>query len=35
MKLDLPLNNFTPKNSFTFTSDSNKLNKVLNHKLIY
>ena len=29
------LNNFTPKNSFTFTSDSNKLNKVLNHKLIY
>ena len=29
------IKNFTPKNSFTFTSDSNKLNKVLNHKLIY
>jgi glycosyltransferase involved in cell wall biosynthesis len=27
--------NFTPRKSFTFTSDSEKSNKVLNHKLIY
>jgi len=26
---------FTPKSKFSFTSDSEKSNKVLNHKLIY
>jgi hypothetical protein len=29
------INNFTPRKKFSFTSDSEKLNKVLNHKLIY
>ena len=27
--------NFTPKSTFSFTSDGEKNNKVLNHKLIY
>ena len=26
---------FTPRPKFTFTSDKNKNNKVLNHKLVY
>ncbi len=29
------ISNFVPKKGFSFTSDSNKSNKVLNHKLIY
>lgn len=29
------ISNFVPKKGFSFTGDSNKSNKVLNHKLIY
>mgnify|MGYP003650514104 CR=1 FL=1 len=33
--LEETLNNFIPRKKFTFTSDDEKSNKVLNHKLIY
>ena len=33
--LEETLENFTPRKKFTFTSDSEKNKKVLNHKLIY
>jgi propanediol dehydratase small subunit len=29
------INNWKPRKKFSFTSDSEKSNKVLNHKLIY